>query len=125
MIHTFSVSPLQLKRLWRHNESAIGLARSPSRSWFHIDSGREINGSHPATQTRDPKRDKILARSDHPTASDTCRRQVNVFGYEVPFSLSGVPLVSQNQSYKLQIRLLVVCAGHPPKFKKKVIQSVL
>ena len=43
----------------------------------------------PATQTnRDPNRDKILARSNQPRTSESCRRQDHVFGHELQFLLS-------------------------------------
>ena len=45
----------------------------------------------PAIQTnRDPIRDKILARSNHPRTSKNHRRQDDVFGYELQFLLFKV-----------------------------------
>ena len=55
---------------------------------------------------RDPNRDKIVPRSNHPTASGTYTCQgKNVLGYELQLLLSGVLRIFQNLNYKLQRRL--------------------
>ena len=60
-----------------------------SRSWSQR--GTKVNGSHhgyyPTQTGRDPNRDKIHARSDHPKTPDTYRRQDDAFGYELQFPL--------------------------------------
>ena len=75
---------------------------------------RVTSWRQPATQTnRDLNRDKILARSNQPRTSETCRRQDDVFGYKLQFLLSGVLLISQ---YNLQRRLSDVL----PPFNKVI-----
>ena len=60
---------------------------------------RVTSWSQPAIQTiRDPNRNKILTRSNHPRASETYRRQDDVFGYEPQLLLSEVLLASISKS---------------------------
>ena len=116
MIHTFTVLSLQLKKLRRHNQQVVSHRpiKCQSRSFVvtkRYEEGQRVTSwGQLASQTnRDPNRDKTLARSNHPRATETYRRQYHVFGYKLQFLLSGVLPVFQNLNYyKLQRRLTCV-----------------
>ena len=69
MIHTFSVLSLQLKKLRRHNKSAIDLSNaSAARGHKKVRRSTVHHADNPQLQpTGYQNRDKILARSNHPT----------------------------------------------------------
>ena len=47
--------------------------------------------------------------SNQPRTLETCRRQDDVFGYELQFLLSGVIPVFQSLNYKLKIEDCLMC----------------
>ena len=93
MMHTSSVLSLHLllKKLRGHNETAIDLSNAnPAHAHKEVRrSTVHTSWWQPATQTsRDPTRDNILTRSNHPRTSETYRRQDDVLGYELQFFYS-------------------------------------
>ena len=69
---------------------------------------------------RDPNRDKLLARSDHPRTSETSRHQDDGFRYELQFLLSRVRTVFPNlNNDKLHKRLFDVLLIHQSKVIKR------
>ena len=100
LIHTLIVLSLQqlLKQKPWHNESAIHLSNAnPARC--HKEWQRPTGYIMVTTRYSDPQgsnRHKFLAGSDHPRASETCRHQDNIVGYELQFLLSGVLPVTRS-----------------------------
>ena len=75
-----------------------------SRSWSQRGT-KKVNGSHRSDNsllrpTGIQIATKPPVRSNQPITSETCRRQDNVFGYELRFLLSGFTKVIKSESKK-------------------------